>query len=59
MLGSSLRAAPALRRAAPALRAAAPALLACRGLATGPASGGAVSDEMLEKLGTLSTQDAA
>jgi len=52
-------AAPALRRAAPALRRAAPALLACRGLATGPASGGAVSDEMLEKLGTLSTQDAA
>mmetsp|Transcript_19249 Transcript_19249/g.61254 ORF Transcript_19249/g.61254 Transcript_19249/m.61254 type:complete len:644 (+) Transcript_19249:29-1960(+) len=47
-LGRALRRAPALRSAAPSL--------ACRSLATGPASGGAVSDEMLEKLGTLSTQ---
>ena len=47
-LGRALRRAPALRSAAPSL--------ACRSLATGPASGGAVSDEMLDKLGTLSTQ---
>jgi hypothetical protein len=39
------------RRAAAAVR---PALT--RSFATGPASGGSVSDEMLQKLGSLSTQ---
>mmetsp|Transcript_20982 Transcript_20982/g.64558 ORF Transcript_20982/g.64558 Transcript_20982/m.64558 type:complete len:280 (+) Transcript_20982:83-922(+) len=42
----------ALRRALPAVRAAA----VSRTLAQGPASGGTISDEMLEKLGGLSTQ---
>ena len=48
----------AIRRAAvPAARAFAPAqIMATRAMATGPASGGEISDEMLEKLGSLSTQ---
>jgi len=47
----------ALRRAArPAARLAAPAKQQSRFMALGPAVGGSVSDELLDKLGTLSTQ---
>mmetsp|Transcript_2086 Transcript_2086/g.4189 ORF Transcript_2086/g.4189 Transcript_2086/m.4189 type:complete len:160 (-) Transcript_2086:3899-4378(-) len=48
----------AVRRAVvPAARAFAPAQMAAtRAMATGPASGGEISDELLEKLGSLSTQ---
>jgi len=60
MLAATLRrsAAATLPRAATiAAPRSAPAFLAAsRALATGPASGGAVSDELLEKLSTLSTQ---
>lgn len=50
----------ALRRTAvPAVRAVAGASTrqaALRSMATGPASGGEISDELLERLGSLSTQ---
>ena len=46
MLSSSLRRASSLIRPATVMRS----------FATGPASGGEISDEMLQKLGSLSTQ---
>lgn len=48
----------ALRRTAvpAAARVLTPAQVAIRSMATGPASGGEISDELLEKLGSLSTQ---
>jgi regulator of RNase E activity RraA len=51
MLASVLR-----RAARPAARLAAPAKQQSRFMALGPAVGGSVSDELLDKLGTLSTQ---
>merc|ERR1719238_1671765 len=51
MLASVLR-----RAARPAARLAAPAKAQQRTMAMGPAVGGSVSDELLDKLGTLSTQ---
>jgi len=46
MLSSSLRRVPSLIRPATVMRS----------FASGPASGGAISDELLQKLGSLSTQ---
>merc|ERR1712086_837893 len=50
------RAAPAGQHAATAPNVQSIWLNVCRGMATGPAAGGHISDELLDKLGSLSTQ---